>query len=741
MCRAAAWCSKTVQSPSERFLPCLIPRTLPAVPAAAWLIAGILTVLLPCAAALPALSALAAGLLLALLTWLTVDTAVRRYAWFFPLGAGLALLHAWMPWQTYLRQLPQPACGAEIEAVITEPVYTGEILSAATPDTGLGAVLRRCRTDPAGPWHAARGRVLLRLPPTMAIHPAYGDAIRVSGAFVLPDAAAFPGDFDYRFYLRTCGIRRTFDAVELEVIATVGGWRRLPACFYGLRDRALDRLAAGFSDPAAAQLLGAIFFNYRLNLDPDLRRRFLYSGTIHILSVSGLHVMILASVVLLLLKSVRVPFRGRHLLLPVLVGAYILMTGSAPAAVRAWLMISIWAVARGLLWPVPPLNSVALAALILLLVNPFSLAQSGFQFSFVLVVFLIAGWDLLSRVQGAARERRLWLPGHRRGAQVLTAAGERLLATAAGGGLAWFASCGLIALVNSRIIPAAFPVNIGVGILSWFTLFLACLKLAVGWAWHGADQVLAYALEGLMRATTWLTEVGSLSPGSLPVPRPPVLLILLFYVLLAVVVSGHWHRRMRVAAGCALLVTVGWIGLQRPPAAAVAMFAGRGAAPPGFVVILPGEAPHVLPAGNASVNRVMARWLTAQGFAEIESLVVWTPAGPHVLQPLVDALPVSSLVLATSPAARAGTGRAAGSVAREPRPIVRTWAGNRLQIESTGGWVRGEVEFAGPSGETRLEVMRRPLAGTLVSWRDDDGRGAALYGRLSSRLSLTLVPL
>lgn len=74
----------------------------------------------------------------------------------------------------------------------------------------------------------------------------------------------------------------------------------------------------------------------------------------------------------------RVPFSSRYFAAPVILLIYVFATGAAPSAMRAWLMLTVWAVGRGLKLPVMTTNTVMFAALLLLLWNPFCIFHSGF---------------------------------------------------------------------------------------------------------------------------------------------------------------------------------------------------------------------------------------------------------------------------------------------------------------------------------------------------------------------------
>ncbi len=733
-------------------------ETCPALAALLWMVGGILPLLLVPAAGLHPVAAAAATVLAVPALFLLTPPGLRKYAPFLPLGVLLTLLHLWAPWQSYRALLPRPECGAEVEGVVAESVFAGEALSALEAPPTVQLALERIRLAPEQPWIPCSGTVILRrfAPPETgggsgAIPPLpYGVRIRASGAFTMPAPPVFPGDFDYGLYLRTLGIRHEFlSAAPEETIGKRAGWRRLTGACYDLRDRALERIAAGLEPPGApadsprVQLLAAIIFNYRTGMPPELRTQFLRSGTIHIFSVGGIHVVILGSLLLLLLKLCGAPYRWRYALLPLLLGLYVVMTGCAPPAVRAWVMITFWSAARGWLFPSGSLNSIAAAALFLLLLNPPQLAQTGFIFSFTLVFFLIHGWEAASRWRDAMLEADRWRPLRCR--PFWRGAYRHLLGLLSGTLLGWLASAGLIVWFNARLIPASFWVNIGIGATTWCVLALSLLKALLGWLWGGADGVLARLLGLALDATRFLAEAGSRAPGSLAVLRPPLWTVLLFYAALLAALSTRLRPGLRRAAGVlALCLPVAWFcggGLRTPQ---LAVFTGGGSEAPAVVLEQPRLPPLVVNSGNFRQARSLAQWLMLRGYDEADVLVLANPDGAKPAAALLSAIaPRCVLQAAPAPGAawsalrlacaadgtgwrlektdgRGGRDGSTGTPEQGLRPA-------RTRLSGSGDRRRAEVASAASEQPLRLTLARRPWSGTDFRLADRDGRALAAF--------------
>lgn len=718
--------------------PRLDVETIPAVAAALWLIPGIVGAVLGATRAVPFFLLLPALALYALAAWAFLRPPGQRFAWLIPAGAVLTLLHLAAPWQTYRGLLPRPECGAEVEGVVTAPVFAADLLPALTPPATVEIALHRVRFGSGEPWQDCSGRVLLRLesdPNGEKAIPAYGTTIRSTGAFILPDGPLFPGDFDYPAFLRTNGIHRLFLAADTGVVGPCRGWRRLPAAMLRLRDLSLQRMTAGLESPAHAELLAAVLFGGCNGLPPELRARYLQSGTIHIFSVSGLHVVILSSILLLGLKLARVPFRTRHLLLPPLLGLYVLMAGSAPAACRAWVMMTVWALARGFLLPVKPLNSVATAALLLLAWNPLYLFQTGFQFSFVLVFFLVYGWNAAGDLRNALLEKEGWCPGSARTAPLLHRFWGRVVDVLGGSLVGWLAAAGLMAWTSGRFVVSCLFTNLVVGFTTWWVMVLAGAKLVLSatlspMLWRAPEKLATRGVDLAIRLTDLAADWGRGEPGSLPLPHPPLVVVLLFYLLLLVVFGRSLPLRLRGVAAAVLAAGVALAPLSRRLTAAppdAVLFTGDGSSTPGLIwFAAPDTPPLLLLPDSYRLTRSMGQWLVLHGYADAGMVWIGPGVSPAAAGALVSGLRVHTLLL---PGNSAPGQSALRTQLRREGVRLRTLDSGAEPVRIAAGWTA-----AWSSSATARELHLNPAKSAA-------GAGLALVTRLDrGGTVLTLSP-
>lgn len=129
-------------------------------------------------------------------------------------------------------------------------------------------------------------------------------------------------------------------------------------------------------------VIAAMAMGDKSALNQETKEAYSISGTSHILAVSGLHIGIIFQLIILLLGGKR-RSKLTIILSTTIVWAYVIFIGFPASAVRAATMLSIYSMVLLSLRPDPTLNTLALAYIIMVLVNPFNIFDIGFQMSFL----------------------------------------------------------------------------------------------------------------------------------------------------------------------------------------------------------------------------------------------------------------------------------------------------------------------------------------------------------------------
>jgi len=211
----------------------------------------------------------------------------------------------------------------------------------------------------------------------------YGDLLRLTGELEAPPED--PAGFNYRAYLARQGIYTVMYYPAVEVVATGQGPQPLQSV-YRLRHRMGEALAASLAEPEASLAQGMLL-GLRQGIPQSLYEDFRHSGTAHLLAISGLHMAIVAGMVL----SLTVWLFGRHrptyfLVTLVVLWAYALLAGMSPSVVRAAIMASIFLLGTFLGRQRSAITALAFAAAIMVAASPRIMWSVSFQLSFAAVV-------------------------------------------------------------------------------------------------------------------------------------------------------------------------------------------------------------------------------------------------------------------------------------------------------------------------------------------------------------------
>ncbi|MDE7374905.1 MAG: ComEC/Rec2 family competence protein, partial [Odoribacter sp.] len=152
--------------------------------------------------------------------------------------------------------------------------------------------------------------------------------------------------------------------------------------------------------PACRQLMNALCLGYKTELDNDFRDLFITTGTVHVLSVSGLHTGAIYLFLLFLLKRLGFIRRKSEILLLPLLWAYACLTGLSPSVVRASTILSFITAGKVFCRTYTPLNALAASAFFTLLVQPTALYSASFLLSYCAYAGILIFYPFLFRLPG-----------------------------------------------------------------------------------------------------------------------------------------------------------------------------------------------------------------------------------------------------------------------------------------------------------------------------------------------------
>jgi competence protein ComEC len=326
----------------------------------------------------------------------------------------------------------------------------------------------------------------------------------------------------------------TIGRATLRPVRRAGILRRLR----GRASVAVER-AFGRDAPLAKALLVAD----TKSLTPEVRERYAAAGLAHMLSISGLHVGLIAVALSLTAQLARLPPAAGRLATLLTLGIYVAMIGAPAPAVRAGIMVATVTISRLAQRPVSPWAVLALGAAGPL-VDPSTAVDLGYQLSVVGVVALVAGDSLGRRLVGNR------LTGWRR----------TLLAGLLGSTVASVASLPIVAWTFGRVSVVAPLTNLAAAPLMAVAQPMLFLALVLGWAPAAAGFVAA-AAHPLLVAFDGVAELGATFPYATLDVAPTLAAALLSGAAIAafVVACASRHPGPAAAAGLALLAGLAWL--------------------------------------------------------------------------------------------------------------------------------------------------------------------------------------
>ena len=262
-------------------------------------------------------------------------------------------------------------------------------------------VLEAIRTDALGNDEIPR-RVRVSLNGKNGLPP-LGARIALKARLMPVSGPSVPGGYDPRRAAFFEGIGGSGFALGGWTLAEAPPDLSVGLAMVRIRAAIVDRIMTASPGEGGA-LAAALLVGERSALSSETNESLRISGLAHILSISGLHMMLIAGTALFLVRAglalspalaLRRPIRKWAAVAAlVVVTVYLALSGGGVATVRAYVMAVVMFAAILLGRPPISMRNLAIAAFIVLATEPESITEPGFQMSFAAVAALIAGWDV-----------------------------------------------------------------------------------------------------------------------------------------------------------------------------------------------------------------------------------------------------------------------------------------------------------------------------------------------------------
>jgi competence protein ComEC len=544
-----------------------------------------------------------------------------------------------------------------------------------------------------------------------------GDQVQVDGRLLAPEGPANPGEIDHASYLRDQHIRAQVQVRKTTraVTSVAEGWPssikgRLAVTRAWGQQKLQETLSDDYSPVATALLLGEGSTMTREDWEKYIR-----TAIIHVLAISGQHLAILAAILWVMFKCLGIRRRQVAWLVVGFLLSYALLTGGRPPAMRAAVMICACCLAIYLRRPGLSVNTLALAWIVVALINPTDLFTAGCQLSFLSVVVLswgVSAWfrhepDPLAQLVEESRPR--WQ-------RILLRMGRFIAFNYAVTLAVLLAIAPLVAFHNHLISPIGAligpPVILlgAIALVAGFLLLLSCVLFSL------LVPVFAWVTEISLAGCEQLVNFGDRLPlGHWYVGNISLWWLWVFYLGLLAVLT---QRRLRLRWRWAGVAGLGWLcvglvsGSSRPAADELRctfLAVGHGGCtvlemPDGRTVLYDSGAMN----GPDVTRRQIAPFLWSRGIRRIDEVILSHADLDHFngLPALLDRFPVGQVTSTptfadkTTPEVR----ETLAALERHKIPLRIVRAGDRL----SAGQVDMEVlhpPAQGPEGKENYRSM------------------------------------
>jgi len=388
-------------------------------------------------------------------------------------------------------------------------------------------------------------------------------------------------------------------------------------------------------DEQSRGLLEALLLGYRGNIDSDTYRAFRRTGLLHFISLSGLHLGILIGIVWWLCRVAGLLKRGRAIICIIAICLFLLIVPPRAPTLRAAIICFVFCVSFFFRRYSNPLNTLSLAAIILLLARPTQLFEAGWQLSFASVLGILLFYK---RIHFFLFEKITGLPWRKEAPKtkllflIISKPGPYLLRLFSMGLAAWLGGAGILLYHFYSINPLTsiwtvivFPLVAGI-------LTLGFLKIILFFLLPTLSAGLGIIVAGLSDALIWAVKlIAQVDISQILIGRVPLSAIIFYYAFILFAGFAYLRRPVIKKAVCAtalvliisLLAVTKWQRTYRDDLVVTCLDVGHGQA---IFAQLPGKTNVLFDAGSLYKNdvgrRTVAPFLDYSGINNIDAIAI-----------------------------------------------------------------------------------------------------------------------
>jgi competence protein ComEC len=382
-------------------------------------------------------------------------------------------------------------------------------------------------------------------------------------------------------------------------------------------------------------LLQALLLGYRANIDSDTYLAFRKTGLLHFISLSGMHLGILIGSIWWLCKTTGLQKRGRAAICIIALTVFLLIIPPRPPAVRASVICFVFCISFFFNRKPNPLNTLSLAAIILLLLLPTGLFQAGWQLSFASVLGILLFTD---RIRFFIYEKTTSLFAYHKNkktkpfTRAISKTALSVITLFSVGLAAWIGGAGILLYHFYTINPLTSIWTVVVFPIVAMTLTIGYLKIILSFIIPTLAAGLSMIVTILSRSLVWIVSfIADLNISEILIGNVPLLLIICYYSFILFAVFANLRRPLIKKVVCtaailSLIIFLAGIKIQRTYRSNLVLTCldvGHGQA---ILAQMPGKTNVLFDAGSLSKhdvgNRVVTAFLNYSGIKKIDHIII-----------------------------------------------------------------------------------------------------------------------
>lgn len=221
----------------------------------------------------------------------------------------------------------------------------------------------------------------------------YGDVLLVPNHFIEIKNSGNPGCYNYKFSCFLQDVTHQIFIKETDCKKIDHRHNIFYKKLWQARDSILTTIEQNVTNEKELGVAQALLIGYRDNLDKDLQQVYSNTGIVHVLAISGMHLGLIfwmLNKALFFLDKNRKSKWVKSITILIIIWLFALLTGASGSVMRAAVMFTFVQAATLMKRNPSVYNSLAASAFVMLIFNPFILADVGFQLSYIAVVGIIS---------------------------------------------------------------------------------------------------------------------------------------------------------------------------------------------------------------------------------------------------------------------------------------------------------------------------------------------------------------